>query len=51
MRHVHAPTCALGAGLALALGFLVPLAHGDDNPRTIAPNEIKEGMKLSLIHI
>ena len=45
MRHVHAPTCALGAGLALALGFLVPLAHGDDKPRTIAPNEIKEGMK------
>ncbi len=45
MRHVHAPTCALGAGLALSLALTVPLANGDDRPRTIAPSEIKEGMK------
>lgn len=45
MRHVHAPTCALGAGLALSLALTVPLASGDDRPRTIAPSEIKEGMK------
>ncbi len=45
MRHVHAPTAALAAGLALALALTVPMAHGDDKPRTIAPGEIKEGMK------
>jgi hypothetical protein len=45
MRHVHAPTAALGAGLALALAFTVPVARGDDKPRTISPAEIKEGMK------
>lgn len=45
MRHVHAPTAALAAGLALSLALTVPMAHGDDKPRTIAPSEIKEGMK------
>ncbi len=45
MRHVHAPTAALAAGLALSLALTVPMAHGDDKPRTIAPNEIREGMK------
>ncbi|HRG99627.1 MAG TPA: SpoIVB peptidase S55 domain-containing protein, partial [Polyangiaceae bacterium] len=45
MRHVHAPTAALAAGLALSLALTVPMAHGDDKPRTIPTSEIREGMK------
>jgi hypothetical protein len=40
-------------GLAGALGLSIPLAHGDAKSPTIAPSEIKEGMKgygLTVFH-
>ena len=43
--HVHAPTLAIFVGVSMTLLALVPRANGDDHPRTIAPSEIKEGMK------
>ena len=40
-------------GLAGALGLSIPLAHGDAKSPTMAPSEIKEGMKgygLTVFH-
>ncbi|HXX66368.1 MAG TPA: hypothetical protein VEK07_04250 [Polyangiaceae bacterium] len=45
---VQTPTAVLGAlatGAVLVLGASIPLARGDAKPSTIAPSEIKAGMK------
>lgn len=53
---VRTPTAVLGAlatGAVLALGASIPLARGDAKPATIAPSEIKAGMKgygLTVFH-
>lgn len=45
VRNTSALLGAIGAGIVLALGVSIPLAHGDARPQTISPDEIKEGMK------
>ncbi len=45
MRTIPALLGALSAGVVLALGAGIPLAHGDAKPATIPLSEIKEGMK------
>lgn len=43
--RTHLLLAAAGAGLAVGLLCALPLARGDAKPSTIAPSEIKEGMK------
>jgi hypothetical protein len=45
VRTIPALLGALSAGVVLALGAGIPLAHGDAKPATIPLSEIKEGMK------
>jgi len=45
VRNIPALLGALSAGIVLALGASIPLAHGDAKPATIGVSEIKEGMK------
>src|SRR6516162_323608 len=44
VRNTSALLGALGAGIVLALGASIPLAHGDARPQTIPVGEITEGM-------
>jgi len=45
VRTTSALLGALCAGVLVALGASVPLAHGDTRPLTISVSEIKDGMK------
>lgn len=45
VRGPAALLSSLAGGLLLALGTSIPLARGDAKPATIAPSEVKEGMK------
>jgi hypothetical protein len=45
VRTISALVGALTAGVVLALGAGIPLAHGDAKPATIPLSEIKDGMK------
>ena len=53
VRTTSALLGALAAGILASLGAAIPLARGDATPPTIAPSEVKEGMKgygLSVFH-
>lgn len=53
VRTPSAVLAALATGVVLALGASIPLARGDAKPATIAPSEIKAGMKgygLTVFH-
>ena len=45
MKNFVVVQAAIAVGIAAALGTSIPLARGDARPQTIAPSEIKEGMK------
>jgi hypothetical protein len=45
VRGPAALLSSLAGGVLLALGASIPLARGDAKPTTIAPSEVKEGMK------